>query len=97
MRLPPLTHLQKLFKSPNPGANIFHRWEPDATDMIHSNTPAICGKETQAHIFVGLVSHLTDVYKAKKRDSTCFLTALQDCVRTQCELTKLIVDNASLY
>ena len=65
--------------------------------MINSNTPAICGKETQAHIFVGLVSHLTDVYKAKKRDSTCFLTALQDCFHTQGAPKKLIADNASLY
>ena len=65
--------------------------------MINSNTPAICGKETQAHIFVGLVSHLTDVYKAKKRDYTCFLTALPDRVRTQGAPTKFIADNASLY
>ena len=46
MRLPLSTRVQKCFKYPNPGANIFHRWEPDAIDMIHSNTPAICGKET---------------------------------------------------
>ena len=97
MRLPPSTNLQKHLKSPNPGANIFHCWEPDATDMIHSNTPAICGKETQAQIFVGLVSHLTDVYKAKIHDSTCFLAALQDRVRTWGAPTKLIADNASLY
>ena len=97
MRLPPSTNLQKRFKSPNPGANIFHRYEPDVTDMIHSNNPSICGKETQAHIFVGLVSHLIDVYKAKKRDCTCFLKALQDCVRTWGAPKKLIADNASLY
>ena len=97
MRLPPSTHLQKRFKSTNLGSNIFHCWEPDATDMIHSNIPAICRSKTQAQIFFGLISYLTDVYKAKKRNSVCFLEALQDRVCTQGAPTKLISDNSSLY
>ena len=40
------THLQKRFKSTNPGANLFHCREPNATDMIYSNTPAIDGGKT---------------------------------------------------
>ena len=65
--------------------------------MIHSNTPDICGSETQAHIFVGLVSNFTDVYKAKKRNYACFLEAFQDHVCTCGAPAKLIADNYSLY
>ena len=52
MRLPPSTHLQKCFKLPNPGAKLFYHCEPDATNMIYSDTPAIDGGEIQAHIFM---------------------------------------------
>ena len=80
MRMPPSTHLQKRFKLPNPGANLFHRCEPNVTNMIYSNTPAIDGGETQAHIFVGLISRITNVFKVKSGSAECFLGALQDCV-----------------
>ena len=97
MQLLPSTHLQKHFKLPRPGANIFHRHKTDATDMINYNTPAIFGSTTQVHIFVGLVSCFTDVYKAKKRDSTGFLEAFQDLICTFGNPTKLITDNPALY
>ena len=90
-------HLQKQFKSPNPDANLFHRWEPDATDMVYSNTPAIDGGETRAHIFVGLILRITDVLKVKSGSAECFLGALQDRVHKHGAPTKLIADDAPLY
>ena len=99
MRMPPSTHLQKRFKSPNPGANLFHRREPDTTDMIFSDTAAIDGGETRAHIFVGLISRITDVFKVKSGNDECFLGALQlqDRVRKRGAPTKLLADDAPLY
>ena len=97
MRLPPSTHLQKQFKSPNPGANLFHHREPNATDMIYSDTPAIDGGETRAHIFVGLILRITDVFKVKSGSIECFLGALQDQVRKRGAPMKLIADDAPLY
>ena len=51
--LPPSSHLQKQFKSPNPLLNLHQQNEADATDQIFSDTPAIDSGETSAHIFVG--------------------------------------------
>ena len=69
MRLPPSTHLQKCFKSPNPGANLIHCCKADAIGFIFCDTHAIDGGETMAHIFVGFISHLTDIFKAKTRSA----------------------------
>ena len=63
--LPPVSRLQKRFKSPNPEAN--------ATDQISSDTPAMDGGETSAHIFVGQDSKITDVYKVKDNSGKEFL------------------------
>ena len=60
--LPPSSHLQKRFKSPNPLFNLHRRNEADATDQIFSDTPAMDGGETSAHIFVGHDSKIVDVY-----------------------------------
>ena len=49
--LPPSSHLKKRFKSPNPLLNLHRRNEAYATDQIFSDTPAIDGGETSAHIF----------------------------------------------
>ena len=38
--LPPSSHLQKRFKSPNPLLNLHQRNKADATDQIFSDTPA---------------------------------------------------------
>ena len=97
MRLPPSTHLQKQLRSPNPGANIFHCCEADATDMIYSDTPAIDGDKTLAHIFVGLISRVTDVFKAKNDSAECFLGTFQDHVCMCGAPNKLIADNAPMY
>ena len=97
MRLPPSTHLQKRFKSPNPGANLIHQREPDATDLIYCDTPAIDGGETMAHIFVGTISRVTDVFKAKRPTAECFLGALQDRIHIRGAPTKLLTNNAGMY
>ena len=97
MKLPPSTHLQKRLRSPNPGANIFHHCEADATDMIYSDTPAIDGGKTLAHIFVGLISRVTDVFKAKSDSAECFLGVFQDRVCMRGAPNKLIADNAPMY
>ena len=59
--LPPSSHLQKQFKSPNPLLNLRQHNEADATDQIFSDKPAMDGGETSAHIFVGHDSKITDV------------------------------------
>jgi hypothetical protein len=69
MRLPPSSYLHKMFKSPNPSANLKGRDEADATDLIYSDTLAINGGEKCAHLFVGKKSKLTDAYKAHGNSS----------------------------
>ena len=63
--LPPSTHLQRQFKSPNPALNLHCRNEADATDQIFAKEPALDDAEMSAHIFVGQDSKITDVYKSK--------------------------------
>jgi hypothetical protein len=82
MRLPPSTYLHKMFKSPNPSANLERRDKADSTGQIFSDTPpAINGGEESAHLFVGKKSKLTDAYKSKDSSSAEFLKCLQDRVR----------------
>ena len=95
--LPPSSHLQRQFKSPNPALNLHRRNEADATDQIFAKVPAIDGGETSAHIFVGQDSKITDVYKSKDNSEAEFLDAFQDRVRERGVRTKLIVDNAPMY
>jgi hypothetical protein len=80
MRLPASSYLHKMFKSPNPSANLKRRDEADAIYQIFSDTPAINGGEKGAHLFVGKKSELTDAFKAKDNSSTEFLKCLQDRV-----------------
>ena len=51
--LPPSSHLQRQFKSPNPALNLHRQIEADATDQIFAKVPAMDAGETSAHIFVG--------------------------------------------
>jgi hypothetical protein len=81
MRLPPSTYLHKMFKSPNPSANLKRRDEADSTDQIFSDTPAINGGVKSAHIFVGKKMKLTNAYKSKDSSSAELLKCLQDRVR----------------
>ena len=93
----PSFHLQKRFKSPNPLLNLHRQNESNATDQIFSDTPAMDGGETSAHIFVGQDSKITNIYKAKDNSGQEFLGAMQDRVRNRGILTKLIADNAPMY
>ena len=76
MCLQPGKNLKKNLKSPSPGANILHRWEPDATDMIYSDTPAHDSSVKNAHIFVGTESKLTGVFGARDGTAQTFLECL---------------------
>ena len=71
--LPPSSHLQRQFKSPNPVLNIHQRNEADATDQIFTKVPAMNGGEISAHIFVGQDSKVTYVYKSKDNSGAEFL------------------------
>jgi hypothetical protein len=80
MPLPPSTYLRKMFKSPNPSANLKRRDVANSTDQIFPDTPAIIGGEKSAHLSVGKKSKLTDAYKSKDSSSAEFLKCLQDRV-----------------
>ena len=76
MLLQPGKNLKKRFKLPSPGANIIHRRELDATDMICSNTPAHESGVKNAHVLVGTELKLTDVFGARDGTAQTFLEAL---------------------
>jgi hypothetical protein len=97
MRLPPSTYLNKMFKSPNPSANLKQRDEADSTNQIFSDTPAINGGEKSAHLFVGKKLKLTDAYKSKDSSSAEFLKCLQDRAQYQGCPTGLEANNAHMY
>jgi hypothetical protein len=97
MRLSPSTYLHKMFKSPNPSANLKRRDEADSTGQIFSDTPAINGGEKSAHLFVGKKSKLTNAYKSKDSSSAEFLKCLLDRVRYRGCPTGLEADNAPMY
>ena len=95
--LPPSSHLQRQFKSPNPALNLHRRNEADATDIIFAKVPAMDGGETSVHIFVGQDSKITDVYKSKDNSAEVFLGCFQDRVKERGVQTKLIADNEPMY
>ena len=95
--LPPSSHLQKQFKSPNPLLNLHQRNKVDATDQIFSNTPAMDGGETSAHNFVGHDSKIVDVYIVKNNSAKEWLGTFQDRIRHGGVPTHLIADNAPIY
>ena len=95
--MPPSSHLQQQFKSPNSALNLHRRNEADATDQIFAKVPAMDGGETSAHIFVGQDSKITDVYKSKDNSAEVFLGYFQDQVRERGVPTKLIADNCPMY
>ena len=53
--------------------------------------------KTNAHIFVGQDSKITDVYKSKDNSDAKFLGAFQDRVCEREVPTKLIADIAPMY
>ena len=59
------TYLKRRYKSPFLAYNVHHRNEPDATDTVYSDTPAIDSGITAAQFFVGTESMVCDVYPLK--------------------------------
>ena len=97
MCLPPSSHLQKRFKSPNPATNLHRRNKADATSQIVCDIPAANGGETSAHIFVGTNSKVTDPYKEKNNSGDVFIACLQERALTRGFPTKLVADNVKMY
>ena len=95
--LPPSSHPQRQFKSPNPALNFHRRNEADTIDQIFAKVPTMDDAETSAHIFVGQDSKITDVYKSKDNSGAEFPGAFQDRVCERGAPTKLIADNAPMY
>jgi hypothetical protein len=63
-RIPMSTLLTRYYKSPFPALNIPRRHEPIATDTVYSDTPAIDSGATQAQLYVGTETLVTDVHTA---------------------------------
>ena len=64
------------------------------TDTIYSSTPAIFGGALSAQIFVGKDSLITDAYGMK--NDKMFVNTLQDNIRQQGAMDKLIGDRAQV-
>ena len=95
--LPPVSHLQRQFKSPNPALNLHRRDKADVKDQIFAKVPAMDGRETSAHIFVGQDLKITNVYKSKDNIAEVFLGCFQDWLHEQGVPTKLVADNCPMY
>ena len=87
-RLPFRTHLKTRF----PAANVPRRSEPVATDTIFSDTPAVCGGQMAAQVFVGRKTFVTDAYGIKTDAE--FVGTLEDNIRKRGAMDKLISDSA---
>ena len=91
-RMPVNTWLKKRFRTPFPAANVHRRNEPIACDKIYSDTPAVYSGATQAAIFVGVDSGLTDVYAIKSDPD--IVAALQDNIRERGAPVQFLSDGA---
>jgi hypothetical protein len=93
-RIPHGTLLKRHYRSPNPALNVRRRSEPVACDIVYSDTPAIDDGSTSAVLFVGLNTHVTDVYGIKTDRQ--FINTLEDNIRERGAPTKLISDRAQV-
>ncbi len=59
--------LMSTHKSPFPAYNVTRRSEAVATDQVYSDTPAVCGGETTAQLFVGRKSIVSDILACQER------------------------------
>ena len=91
-RTPASSQLKKTFRSLHPACNVQHRQEPLATDMVHSDTPAIDDGSKVAQIFVGTESCVIDVHGMKTESQ--FVNTLQGIIWSCGAPTKLISDSA---
>jgi hypothetical protein len=93
-RIPHGTLLKRHYRSPNPALNVRRRSEPIACDIVYSDSPAIDDGSATAVIFVGLNTHVTDVYGIKTDKQ--FINTLEDVIRERGAPTKLISDRAQV-
>ena len=91
------TYLRKQHQSANHVANMFFCGEADATDTIFSDTPAVDGGQTAAHIFSGRHSKLTSIHPLRDTGEEEIFGAFQDRVHWHGSLNEVIVDNSSFY
>ena len=80
-------------KSRNPALNISKRHEPEATDTVFSDTPAVDSVVKQAHLFVGRDTVVADAYPMKSGNQ--FVSTLEDNIRRRGAMDKLLSDSAN--
>jgi hypothetical protein len=85
-----LAHYSKAFNSPNPALNFFCHQEDVACDIVYSYVPAIYDGSTDAVIFVGVNTQVTDVYGIKMDKQ--FVNTLEDNIIQCGSPLKLISD-----
>ena len=90
-RLPVGTKLKQAFKAPNPMLNVLPRGEAVATDRIISSVPAIDCGVTEAQLFVGMKTNVTDIYPMSRPKE--FVHTLEDNVRFRGRPSKLLSDS----
>ena len=88
------TYLKKRYKSPFPAFNVHRHEEPVATDTVYSYTLAIDCGVTSAQFFCRTESLVCDIYPMKTDKQ--FVNTLQDNIRRQGAMSKLISDHAQL-
>lgn len=81
-------------KSPFPAHNVFRRHEPVATDTFYAETPAICGGDKMAQLFVGRKSLFISVHGMSTEKE--FVNTLEDEIRKRGAMDKLISDSAEV-
>jgi len=74
--------------------NVIRRGEPVATDTVYSDTPALGSGVTRAQLFVGLNTHVTDVYPLHTDKQ--FVNTLEDNIRYRGAMSKMISDSAQV-
>ena len=93
-RMPTSSLLTKRYKSPYPALNVTRRQEDVSTDTVYSDTPAIDNGSTQAQIFCGSKTLVTDVYGMKTGNQ--FVNAFEDQIRQRGAMDRILSDSAVL-
>ena len=93
-RMPNSEILKKHYRSPNPAVNVHRRNEDLATDTVFSDTPAVDGGHTAAQFYVGLSTHVVDIYPLKSESQ--FVNSLEDVIRERGAPNRLVSDSANV-
>ncbi len=91
-RLSEGTVLKKHYKSPNPALNVERRKEGVATDTIFADVRALGRNVTEAQVFVGVDTLVTDIFPLKSQ--TQFPKVLMDAIILRGVPSLLISDGA---